>query len=227
METVIGNDRVEWLTSATPVPYGDAVAAMERRVAEISADRAAQAVWLLEHPSLYTAGTSARAEDLLDAGRFPVFASGRGGQYTYHGPGQRVAYVMLDLKRRGSDVRAFVGHLEEWLIDTLARFAVTGERRQGRVGIWVVRAGKPTREDKIAAIGLRIRHWVSFHGVSINVAPDLEHFAGIVPCGVAEHGVTSLSDLDCTATLADVDEALKETFAAVFGLSIHEVGAWR
>lgn len=227
METVIGNDRVEWLTSATPVPYGDAVAAMERRVAEISADRAAQAVWLLEHPSLYTAGTSARAEDLLDDGRFPVFASGRGGQYTYHGPGQRVAYVMLDLKRRGSDVRAFVGHLEEWLIDTLARFAVTGERRQGRVGIWVVRAGKPTREDKIAAIGLRIRHWVSFHGVSINVAPDLEHFAGIVPCGVAEHGVTSLSDLDCTATLADVDEALKETFAAVFGLSIHEVGAWR
>ena len=219
METVIGDDRVEWLTSAAPVPYGDAVAAMERRVAEIHAGLAPQAVWLLEHPPLYTAGTSARAEDLLDPGRFPIFASGRGGQYTYHGPGQRVAYVMLDLKRRGSDVRAFVGHLEDWLIATLARLKVKGERRQGRVGIWVVRGGAAAREDKIAAIGLRIRHWVSFHGVSINVAPDLDHFAGIVPCGVSEHGVTSLRDLGSAATLADVDAVLRETFATVFGLS--------
>ena len=219
---MISDDRIEWLTSATPVPYDAAVAAMERRVAEIHAGQAAQAVWLLEHPSLYTAGTSARAEDLLDAGRFPVFASDRGGQYTYHGPGQRVAYVMLDLKRRGSDVRAFVGHLEDWLIATLARFAVTGKRRQGRVGIWVARTGDPGREEKVAAIGLRIRHWVSFHGVSINVAPDLEHFAGIVPCGVAEHGVTSLRDLGCAATMANVDGALKETFVAVFGLTPEE-----
>jgi lipoyl(octanoyl) transferase len=176
-------------------------------------------VWLLEHPPLYTAGTSARPEDLLDPGRFPVFASGRGGQYTYHGPGQRVAYVMIDLKRRGSDVRAFVVQLEDWLIATLARFSVTGERRAGRVGIWVARGGKAAREDKVAAIGLRIRHWISYHGVSINVAPALDHFAGIVPCGVAEHGVTSLRDLGRAATLADVDRALKETFEAVFGLT--------
>jgi lipoyl(octanoyl) transferase len=219
METVIDDDRIDWLTSAAPVPYGDAVAAMEHRVAEIRAGRAAQAVWLLEHPPLYTAGTSARPEDLLDPGRFPVFPSGRGGQYTYHGPGQRVAYVMLDLKRRGSDVRAFVVQLEDWLIATLAHFAVTGERRAGRVGIWVARGGKPAHEDKIAAIGLRIRHWISFHGISINVAPDLEHFAGIVPCGVAEHGVTSLSDLGAAASLSDVDRTLKETFTAVFGIT--------
>ena len=221
VETVIGDDRVYWLTSAAPVPYDDAVAAMERRVAEIRSGRAPEAVWLVEHPPLYTAGTSARAEDLLDPGRFPVFASGRGGQYTYHGPGQRVAYVMLDLGRRGADLRAFVGHLEDWLIATLARFKVKGERRAGRVGIWVARGGggEEARDHKIAAIGLRIRHWISFHGVSINVEPDLEHFAGIVPCGVSRHGVTSLSDLGAAATLAEVDAALKDTFEAVFGLS--------
>ena len=193
---------------------------MERRVAEIRTAEAPEMVWLLEHPPLYTAGTSARPQDLLDPGRFPVFKTGRGGQYTYHGPGQRVAYVMLDLKRRGGDVRAFVGDLEDWIIRTLARFNVTGERRDGRVGIWVARGGKGmggSREDKIAAIGVRVRRWVSYHGIAINVEPNLDHFAGIVPCGIREHGVTSLADLGLPVTMADVDVALRSAFDEVFG----------
>jgi lipoyl(octanoyl) transferase len=209
------NSHVEWRIDDAPVPYPEAVAAMERRVAAIRAGEAPEMVWLLEHPPLYTAGTSARPDDLLDPGRFPVFKTGRGGQYTYHGPGQRVAYVMLDLKRRGGDVRAFVGNLEEWIIRTLQRFNVTGERRDGRVGIWVARGAG--REDKIAAIGVRVRRWVSYHGIAVNVEPDLDHFAGIVPCGIREHGVTSLADLGLPVTLADVDVALQATFDEVFG----------
>jgi lipoyl(octanoyl) transferase len=201
-----------WKVSSTPIDYGAAVAFMEQRVAEISRGRAQEIVWLLEHPPIYTAGTSAKDADLLDA-RFPVFKTGRGGQFTYHGPGQRVGYVMLDLKRRRADVRAFVYGLEQWLITTLAAFDVMGERRNGRVGIWVTRGN---REDKIAAIGVRVRRWVTYHGVSLNVSPDLSHFSGIVPCGVREHGVTSLADLGVHATLADVDVALKEAFARVF-----------
>jgi lipoyl(octanoyl) transferase len=205
----------EWTIAPAPVGYEAAVAAMESRVEAIRASRAPEQVWLLEHPPLYTAGVSARDGDLLTA-RFPVFQSGRGGQYTYHGPGQRVAYVMLDLKARNPDVRAYVRDLEEWLIRTLARFGVAGERRTGRVGIWVARG---MREDKIAAIGVRLRHWVTFHGVSLNVAPDLTHFSGIVPCGVREEnlGVTSLSDLGIAASMRDVDAALKDSFAEIFG----------
>lgn len=206
---------VDWVTAAAPVAYPDAVAFMEARVAAIRAGEAGEMIWLLEHPPLYTAGTSARPEDLLDAGRFPVFASGRGGQYTYHGPGQRVAYAMLDLRRRGQDIRRFVRDLEEWLITTLARFGVRGERREGRVGIWVAGAGG--REDKIAAIGVRVRHWVSFHGVALNVDPDLSHYAGIVPCGISEHGVTSLARLGRRVAMAEVDAALKAAFVEVFG----------
>ena len=202
----------EWLVAPGLTPYPDAVAFMEERVARIHEGSAGELVWLVEHPPIYTAGTSARDEDLIDA-RFPVFKTGRGGQFTYHGPGQRVGYVMLDLKRRGTDVRAFVRDLEEWLIRTLARFNVKGERREGRVGIWVV-TGK--REEKIAAIGVRVRHWVTFHGVSLNVDPDLSHFSGIVPCGVREHGVTSLAALGLPVTMADVDVALKGAFADVF-----------
>ena len=204
----------EWRIERSPVQYPDAVASMEARVAAIRAGDAREMVWLLEHPPLYSAGTSAKADDLLQPGRFPVFKSGRGGQYTYHGPGQRVAYVMLDLKRRGPDLRAFVDSLEEWVIGALARFNIKGQRRDGRVGIWVERGGG--REDKIAAIGVRVRHWVSFHGVSINLEPDLEHFAGIVPCGIAEHGVTSLVDLGLPVTMADLDVALEQSFAEVF-----------
>ncbi|MFT3808385.1 MAG: lipoyl(octanoyl) transferase LipB [Micropepsaceae bacterium] len=206
----------EWLTSDTPVAYPEALAAMEARAAAIADGTAPEAVWLLEHPPLYTAGTSARAQDLLDAGGFPVYATGRGGQYTYHGPGQRVGYTMLDVKARGGDIRRFVRDLEEWLIRALARFGVTGERRDGRVGIWVVdpRTGC---EDKIAALGVRIRRGVSFHGVSLNVDPDLSHFAGIVPCGISQHGVTSLKRLGRPASMADVDAALKDSFATVFG----------
>jgi lipoyl(octanoyl) transferase len=208
-------DEVVWQIADRPVDYPDAVAAMEARVAAIRAGTAPELVWLVEHPPLYTAGTSARPGDLIDATRFPVYASGRGGQYTYHGPGQRVAYVILDLKRRGGDVRCYVHQLEEWLIATLARFSVRGERREGRVGIWVARHGG--REDKIAAIGVRVRHWVSFHGVALNVDCDLSHFSGIVPCGVHGHGVTSLWDLGITATMPVVDTALKASFAEVFG----------
>lgn len=208
----------EWRISDAPVAYEAAVREMEERVAAISEGRAPELVWLLQHPPLYTAGTSAEERDLVDPGRFPVFQTGRGGQYTYHGPGQRVAYVMLDLKRRKPDVRAFVNDLERWLIATLAEFNVTGELREGRVGVWVRRPEKGLNaEDKIAAIGVRIRKWVTFHGVSLNVDPDLGHFTGIVPCGISEHGVTSLADLGITATMADVDIALKRNFAEVFG----------
>jgi lipoyl(octanoyl) transferase len=208
------NNAVEWRVQGGLTPYPEAVAFMEERAAAIAAGRAGELVWLLEHPPIYTAGTSAKDSDLLDA-RFPVFKTGRGGQFTYHGPGQRVGYVLLDLKRRKADVRAYVRDLEEWLIRTLARFSVKGERRDGRVGIWVARAGG--REDKIAALGVRIRHWVTFHGVALNVDPDLSHFSGIVPCGIREHGVTSLADLGQKATMADVDAALRETFQEVFG----------
>ena len=199
--------------------YPDALAVMDARAAAIAAGAVAELVWLIEHPPLYTAGTSARPEDLRDQ-RFPVYMAGRGGQLTYHGPGQRVAYVMLDLKRRGADVRRFVANLEEWLIRTLAAFEVAGERREGRVGVWVRRPDQGEgREDKIAAIGIRVRRWVSLHGVSLNVDPDLSHFAGIVPCGVAEprFGVTSLRDLGRAATLTEVDAALRREFEAVFG----------
>ncbi|MEJ1994790.1 MAG: lipoyl(octanoyl) transferase LipB [Limibacillus sp.] len=208
-----GLSAVEWRWSEGLVAYPDALAFMERRVAEIREGTAPECVWLLEHPPLYTAGTSARAEDLLDA-RFPVYDAGRGGQYTYHGPGQRVAYVMLDLKRREPDVRRFVQNLEEWVIRALARFNVEGQRREGRVGIWVDRGDG--REDKIAAIGVRLRRWVSFHGISINLEPDLSHFGGIVPCGIKEHGVTSLVDLGLPVTMADLDQALQQTFEEAF-----------
>jgi lipoyl(octanoyl) transferase len=210
-------DRVEWKTSDQPVPYPEALAEMEARAAAIAEGRAGEQarelVWLLEHPPIYTAGTSAQDADLIDA-RFPVYRTGRGGQFTYHGPGQRVGYVMLDLKHRKPDVRAYVRDLEQWLIETLAEFNVKGERREGRVGIWVQRG---TREDKIAALGVRIKRWVTFHGVALNVEPDLTHFAGIVPCGISAHGVTSLADLGIPATMADVDVALKRSFRKVFG----------
>jgi lipoyl(octanoyl) transferase len=212
---------VEWLISDIPVPYPEALAAMEARVADIAANQAAELVWLLEHPPLYTSGTSGRAADLLDP-RFPLFETGRGGQLTYHGPGQRVAYVMLDLKRRRPDVRAYVAALEQWIIGTLSAFNVRGERREDRVGVWVARQDKGDGfEDKIAAIGVRLRRWVSFHGISLNVEPDLSHFAAIVPCGVADprYGVTSLADLGHTATMADVDIALRQAFEQVFGPS--------
>ncbi len=211
---------LEWRIEERLVAYPEAVARMEERVAAIRAGTAPELVWLLEHPPLYTAGTSARGEDLLEPGRFPVYRSGRGGQFTYHGPGQRVAYVMLDLKARGRDVRAYVRGLEDWLIRTLARFNVTGERRAGRVGIWVERAGatrEERREAKIAAIGVRVRRWVSYHGVALNVEPDLSHFAGIVPCGIREPGVTSLVDLGLPVAMAEVDLALKASFEEVFG----------
>ncbi|MFO1237283.1 MAG: lipoyl(octanoyl) transferase LipB [Alphaproteobacteria bacterium] len=207
---------IEWLTSEAPVPYPEALAFMETRAAAIAEGTARQAVWLLEHPPLYTAGTSARPDDLLEPGRFPVFAAGRGGQYTYHGPGQRIGYVMLDVKARGGDIRRFVHDLEAWLIAALARFGVTGERRAGRVGIWVADPATGA-EDKIAALGLRVRRGVSFHGVSLNVDPDLSHFAGIVPCGIAAHGVTSLARLGRPAPMAEVDAALKASFAEIFG----------
>jgi lipoyl(octanoyl) transferase len=201
------------------VDYAAAVAAMEARAAAIADGQADELIWLLEHPPLYTAGVSAKAEDLLEPGRFPVIATGRGGQYTYHGPGQRVAYVMLDLNRRGRDVHALIRGLEAWLIGALARFNVKGETRPGRVGVWVERRtpGVLPREDKIAAIGVKLRRWVSFHGVSLNVEPDLSHFQGIVPCGVTAHGVTSLVDLGLPVTMDETDEALKAAFVAVFG----------
>jgi lipoyl(octanoyl) transferase len=210
---------VEWQVSDAPVPYPEAVAAMEARVAAIAAGEAAELVWLLEHPPLYTSGTSGKADDLLDA-RFPLFVTGRGGQLTYHGPGQRVAYVMLDLKRRRPDVRAYVASLEQWIIRTLDALHVHGERREDRVGVWVQRPDKGLGfEDKVAALGVRLRRWVSFHGISINVAPNLTHFDAIVPCGVVDprYGVTSLADLGHPATMADVDIALRRAFEAVFG----------
>ncbi|PZU56698.1 MAG: lipoate-protein ligase B [Brevundimonas sp.] len=209
---------VEWAVSAAPVDYAAAEAFMEARVAAIAAGEAAEMVWLLEHPPLYTAGVSARDEDLLDAGRFPVHRTGRGGQFTYHGPGQRVAYVMLDLGRRGRDVRAFVRGLEGWLIEALAAFGVPAGVRDGRVGVWVERKGAGwAREDKIAAIGVKVRKWVTFHGVSLNVEPDLSHFGGIVPCGIQEHGVTSLVDLGVLAAMDEADGALHDSFRRLFG----------
>ena len=210
---------VEWRISDSPVDYSEAVAAMEARAAAIAAREADELVWLLEHPPLYTSGTSGKAGDLL-APRFPLFATGRGGQVTYHGPGQRVAYVMLDLKRRRPDVRAYVAALEEWIIRTLAAFNVRGERREDRVGVWVKRPDKGAGfEDKIAAIGVRVKRWVSFHGIAINVEPELSHFSAIVPCGVVDprYGVTSLVDLGHPASLADVDIALRQAFEEVFG----------
>lgn len=205
---------IEWKIADTPVDYPQAVAAMEQRVGEIRAGRAAELVWLLEHPALYTAGTSARDEDLLEPARFPVHRTGRGGQYTYHGPGQRVVYVLLDLQGRGMDLRDYVWRLEEWIVRSLARFNLRGERRQGRVGIWIARDGG--REDKIAAIGVRVRRWVTYHGLSINLEPDLSHFSGIVPCGIAGHGVTSLVDLGYPVDMADLDQALLDTWSDVF-----------
>jgi lipoyl(octanoyl) transferase len=208
-----------WAVSRGLISYEAAVAAMEARAAAIAEGRAGELIWLLEHPPLYTAGVSAKASDLLQPDRFPVHQSGRGGQFTYHGPGQRVAYVMLDLTARGRDVRAFVAALEAWLIGALGRFNVRGEIRDGRVGVWVERKtpGVPPREDKIAAIGVKLRRWVSFHGVALNVEPDLSHFAGIVPCGQTEHGVTSLVDLGLPLTMDDADAALLASFREVFG----------
>jgi len=214
---------VEWIVSDKPVAYQAAVAKMEQRIADIADGTAPEAVWLLEHPPLYTAGTRARPGDLLAPDRFPVFSTGRGGEYTYHGPGQRIAYVMLDLKRREPDIRRFVAALEAWIIATLARFDVAGARREDRVGVWVERPDRPPladgamAEDKIAAIGIRVRKWVTFHGISLNVEPDLEHYAGIVPCGIAGHGVTSLADLGLQVTMHQVDEALRPEFEAIFG----------
>lgn len=210
---------VEWRISNAPVPYQEAVETMESRAAAIAAGTAPELVWLLEHPPLYTSGTSAKAGDLLDA-RFPVFSTGRGGQFTYHGPGQRVVYLMLDLKRRRPDVRAYVASLEQLTIRTLAAFNVRGERREDRVGVWVARPEKgPTHEDKIGAIGVRLKRWVSLHGISINVEPDLTHFTGIVPCGVEDprYGVTSLIDLGLPVTMEDVDVALRQAFDEIFG----------
>jgi lipoyl(octanoyl) transferase len=209
----------EWRISDAPVDYAAALAAMDERVQAIAAGQAAELVWLLEHPPLYTAGSSARSEELIDA-RFPVHHVGRGGQFTYHGPGQRVVYAMLDLNRRKPDVRAYVAMLEEWIIRTLASFNVRGERREDRIGVWVRREDKGKGlEDKIAAIGIRVRRWITLHGIAINVEPDLTHFAGIAPCGVFErrYGVTSLADLGITATMADVDVALRREFEALFG----------
>ncbi|MEO1703307.1 MAG: lipoyl(octanoyl) transferase LipB [Pseudomonadota bacterium] len=216
---------VEWQISDGLVGYEQAVGLMEKRACAIAEGTAPELVWLLEHPPLYTAGTSANPTDLVSPGRFVVHETGRGGEYTYHGPGQRVAYVMLDLKRRRQDVRAFVAALEAWVIGTLDRFNIKGERREDRVGVWVQRPEKMSAvpgqiaEDKIAAIGIRIRKWVTFHGISINVEPDLEHFSGIVPCGVTEHGVTSLVDLGLPVTMNDLDLALKGEFEIIFGPS--------
>ncbi len=218
METPSHIRRLEWRVDDALVSYDDALSFMEARAASIRDEAAPECVWLLEHPPLYTAGTSADAADLLNA-RFPVHIAGRGGEYTYHGPGQRIAYAMLDLKARGPDVRRYVHALEEWIIRTLAVFNVRGERREGRPGVWVRRTdiGAPAREDKIAALGVRVRRWVTLHGLSINVEPDLSHYDGIVPCGIAEHGVTSLVELGVTATMPELDMALREAFEEVFG----------
>jgi len=213
-------ETVAWSVSRRPVGYLEAVAAMETRVAAIRAGLAPGHVWLLEHPPLYTAGTGARPEDLLVPGRFPVFTSGRGGRYTYHGPGQRVAYVMLDLRARGADLGAYVRTLEEWIIVALRRFGVVAGRRAGRVGLWVARGDG--QDDKIAAIGVRVRRWITFHGVAINIEPDLEHFAGIVPCGIREHGVTSLRALGLATSMAEFDQALRQAFAETFGVGISD-----
>lgn len=224
-----GKAPVEWLIADAPVAYADAVAFMEARASAIAEGHARELVWLLEHPALYTAGTSAKRDDLLDPDRFPVHPTGRGGQYTYHGPGQRVAYVMLDVKRYtgrvgadgrpSGDVRAFVTLLERWLIGTLAEFGVRGETRRDRVGVWVKREDKGAgQEDKIAAIGIRLKRWISLHGISLNMEPNLDHFAGIVPCGITQYGVTSLVDLGLTVTMHDADVALRAAFERTFGV---------
>lgn len=205
---------LEWKFSDGLTAYEEAMEFMEKRVAEIHDGTASELVWFLQHPPLYTAGTSADAKDLVAPDRFPVYETGRGGQYTYHGPGQRVVYVMVDLTKRGRDVRKYVFHLEQWIIDSLAAFNVTAERRDGRIGVWVTR--DDGREEKIAAIGVRLRKWVSFHGICINVEPDLEHYSGIIPCGIAEHGVTSLRDLGLPVTMQDVDAVLKHKWAEIF-----------
>jgi lipoyl(octanoyl) transferase len=216
---------VEWRVSDALVAYPEALATMDARVAAIAEGREPEAVWLLEHPPVYTGGTSAHDEELLDA-RFPVHRVGRGGQFTYHGPGQRIAYVMIDLHQRGRDVRRYVSTLEEWIIRTLAHFNVKGERRQDRIGIWVRRPDKgPDREDKIAAIGVRIRHWITFHGVAINIDPELEHFSGIVPCGVREQGVTSLADLGIVVSMTEVDMVLRREFEVLFGAATPSAGS--
>jgi len=214
----VEENAIEWRISEAPVDYPSAIGFMEERVAAIRGGTAPETVWLLEHPPIYTAGTSAKDEDLLAPDRFPVHRTGRGGQFTYHGPGQRIAYAMLDLKRRGGDVRAFVHALEEWVIASLAHFNVRGERKPGRIGIWVDRGGG--REDKIAAIGVRVRHWVSYHGIAINLEPDLSHFDGIVPCGIAaeNYGVTSLVDLGIPVTMVELDGAIKLAFAETMAI---------
>lgn len=206
---------LEWKFTGGLTPYEDAVEFMEQRVADIHDGKATELVWFLEHPPLYTAGTSANLQDLVSPDRFPVYETGRGGQYTYHGPGQRVVYVMLDLTKRGRDVRKYVFQLEQWIIDTLAEFNVTAERRAGRIGVWITR--EDGREEKIAAIGVRVRKWISFHGICINVEPNLEHYSGIVPCGIAEHGVTSLVGLGLPVTMQDVDAVLKHKWTNIFG----------
>ncbi len=209
---------VQWVIAEHPVPYPQALATMKAQATAIAEGTGAETIWLVEHPPLYTAGTSALPQDLLTPNRFPVFDAGRGGQYTYHGPGQRVAYVMLDLRERGRDVRCLVQGLEGWVIDTLAAFNITGERRQGRVGVWVRRPDKGlAREDKIAAIGVRVSKWVTFHGISLNISPDLSHYDGIVPCGISDQGVTSFEDLGQIVSLEEVDSALKSAFTARFG----------
>lgn len=221
---------VEWRISDGLTSYEEALAFMEARAAAIATGEAEECVWLIEHPPLYTGGTSAKIEDLKDPDRFPVYPSKRGGQYTYHGPGQRVAYVMLDVSKRGKDVRCFVRDLEAWVISALATFNLTGHIRDGRVGVWVERPDKPKTatgamaEDKIAAIGIRLRKWVSFHGISVNVEPDLSHFDGIVPCGITDYGVTSLVDLGLPVTMDDVDVALKQSFEEVFGENSERTG---
>jgi lipoyl(octanoyl) transferase len=223
-----GSPPVRWRITDCPVPYEEAMATMEQEVADIADGKAGELVWLLEHPPLYTAGTSADASDLIEPNRFPVYATGRGGEYTYHGPGQRVAYVMLDLKRRRQDVRAYVAALEELVIRTLDLMNVRGERREDRVGVWVQRPEKPRlfdgsmAEDKIAALGIRLRRWVSFHGLSINVDPDLSHFSGIVPCGITGYGVTSLEDLGMLVMMPDVDVRLRQAFEEIFGSTVIE-----
>ncbi len=221
MMPIAGSPPVEWKIAEGPVAYPDAVAAMEARVAAIAAGNAAEQVWLVEHPPLYTGGTSADPSELLAPDRFPVFPTGRGGRYTYHGPGQRVAYAMLDLHRREPDVRRYVTALEDWIIATLAAFNVAAGRRPGAVGIWVNRPDKGIdRQDKIAAIGIRIRRWVTFHGIALNVDPVLEHFSGIVPCGISEEGVTSLADLGVVVSMAEVDSVLRREFEALFGKTV-------
>jgi len=218
-----GSPPVRWRIASAPVAYADALVQMDALAEAIAAGREPETVWLLEHPPLYTAGTSAKPEDLVDAERFPIFQTGRGGQFTYHGPGQRVAYVMLDLKRRAPDVRRYVAALEEWLIRTLWAFHVRGERREDRVGVWVQHRTKAGEgEDKIAALGIRVRRWVTMHGISLNVDPDLSHFDGIVPCGVREHGVTSLVELGLPVTMEDVDLALRREFEAIFGTTVDD-----